>query len=87
MYNIAGGTDQTNKELTSLILQAFDFGEEMVQPVADRLGHDRRYSVNWNKINRELGYRPTKSLENSLDDVITWYRNNETWWRPLKDKR
>jgi dTDP-glucose 4,6-dehydratase len=87
IYNIGGGTELTNKELTSLILQAFDFGEEMVQPVADRLGHDRRYSVNWNKINRELGYRPTKSLENSLDDVITWYRNNETWWRPLKDKR
>ena len=84
IYNIGGGTELTNRELTTLILDAFDHGEEMVLPVADRLGHDRRYSVDWSKINRELGYSPTKSLENSLDDVIAWYRNNEAWWRPLK---
>jgi len=84
IYNIGGGTELTNRELTTLILQAFNCGEEMVQPVADRLGHDRRYSVDWNKIHRELGYSPTKSLENSLDDVIGWYRNNEAWWRSLK---
>jgi dTDP-glucose 4,6-dehydratase len=84
IYNIGGGTELTNRELTTLILHAFDHGDEMVQPVADRLGHDRRYSVDWSKINRELGYSPTKSLENSLDDVIAWYRNNEAWWRPLK---
>jgi len=84
IYNIGGGTELTNRELTTLILRAFNCGEEMVQPVADRLGHDRRYSVDWGKINRELGYAPTKSLENSLDDVIAWYRNNESWWRPLK---
>lgn len=84
IYNIGGGTELTNRELTTLILQAFNCGEEMVQPVADRLGHDRRYSVDWDKINRELGYSPSKSLENSLEDVINWYRNNEQWWRPLK---
>jgi dTDP-glucose 4,6-dehydratase len=67
-----------------LILKAFDYGDEMVQPVADRLGHDRRYSVNWSKINRELGYLPTKSLEASLEEVISWYQYNESWWRPLK---
>jgi dTDP-glucose 4,6-dehydratase len=87
IYNIGGGTELTNRELTTLILQAFRCGEEMVLPVADRLGHDRRYSVDWNKIHRELGYSPTKSLENSLDDVIAWYRNNEAWWRPLKDAK
>jgi dTDP-glucose 4,6-dehydratase len=84
IYNIGGGTELTNRELTTLILSAFGYGDEMVQTVADRLGHDRRYSVDWNKINRELGYSPTKSLENSLNDVISWYRNNEAWWRPLK---
>jgi dTDP-glucose 4,6-dehydratase len=84
IYNIGGGTELTNRELTTLILKAFDYGDEMVQPVADRLGHDRRYSVNWSKINRELGYSPTKSLETSLEEVISWYRNNESWWRPLK---
>ena len=87
IYNIGGGTELTNRHLTTLILEAFNCGEEMVQPVADRLGHDRRYSVDWGKINRELGYSPTKSLENSLGDVINWYRNNEPWWRPLKDTK
>jgi len=84
IYNIGGGTELTNRELTTLILRAFNYGEEMVQPVADRLGHDRRYSVDWSKINRELGYTPIKSLDNSLENVIAWYRNNESWWRPLK---
>ena len=84
IYNIGGGTELTNRELTTLILSAFDCGDEMVQPVADRLGHDRRYSVDWTKINRELGYSPIKSLEKSLGEVIAWYRNNEAWWRPLK---
>ncbi len=84
IYNIGGGTELTNRELTTLILKAFNCGDEMVQPVADRLGHDRRYSVNWNKINQELGYVPSKSIEQSLADIIDWYRNNEAWWRPLK---
>ena len=59
----------------------------MVQLVEDRLGHDRRYSVNWQKIHTELGYAPIKTLENSLEEVIHWYRNNESWWRPLKDAK
>lgn len=87
IYNIGGGTELTNRDLTTLILQAFERGEEMVQPVEDRLGHDRRYSVNWQKINAELGYAPTKTLEDSLEEVIHWYRNNESWWRPLKDAK
>jgi dTDP-glucose 4,6-dehydratase len=87
IYNIGGGTELTNRELTSLILSTFGYSDEMVQAVADRLGHDRRYSVNWSKINRELGYSPSKSLENSLGDVVAWYRNNEAWWRPLKAVR
>lgn len=84
IYNIGGGTELTNRELTSLILSEFKCGEEMVQQVADRLGHDRRYSVDWGKIQRELGYSPTKSIQTSLSEVVDWYRRNETWWRPLK---
>lgn len=87
IYNIGGGTELTNRDLTTLILQAFECGEEMVQLVEDRLGHDRRYSVNWQKIHTELGYAPIKTLENSLEEVIHWYRNNESWWRPLKDAK
>jgi dTDP-glucose 4,6-dehydratase len=87
VYNIGGGTELNNRELTSLILSACHVGEELIQPVADRLGHDRRYSVNWSKINRELGYKPTLTLESSIGEIVDWYRANEAWWRPLKVKR
>lgn len=87
VYNIGGGTELTNRQLTSLILDAFECGEEMIQPVADRLGHDRRYSVDWTKIHRELGYSPINTIENSLHHVVNWYRMNESWWRPLKAQK
>lgn len=87
VYNIGGGTELTNRELTTLILSTFGVGDEMIQPVADRLGHDRRYSVDWSKINQELGYKPTKSLESNIGEVVDWYRTHESWWRPLKVKK
>ena len=87
VYNIGGGTELTNRELTFLILSTFGVGEEMIQSVADRLGHDRRYSVDWSKINTELGYQPTKSLESNIAEIANWYRFNESWWRPLKAKK
>jgi len=87
VYNIGGGTELTNRQLTSLILSTFGVGDEMIQPVADRLGHDRRYSVDWSKINQELGYKPTKSLESNIGEVVDWYRTHESWWRPLKVKK
>ena len=87
VYNLGGGTELTNRELTSLILGEFGYDDEMIEPVADRLGHDRRYSVDWTKIHKELGYSPSKSLETNLSEVIDWYRSNEAWWRPLKSKR
>jgi dTDP-glucose 4,6-dehydratase len=87
VYNIGGGTELTNRELTSLILTTFGAGDEMIQPVADRLGHDRRYSVDWSKIKNELGYQPTKSLESNIAEIADWYRSHESWWRPLKVKK
>ena len=87
IYNIGGGTELTNRQLTSLILEEFGYGDEMVEPVADRLGHDRRYSVDWTKIHNELGYSPSKSLKTNLSEIIDWYRSNEAWWRTLKLKR
>jgi dTDP-glucose 4,6-dehydratase len=87
VYNIGGGTELTNRELTSLLLSTFKVGDEMIQPVADRLGHDRRYSVDWSKINNELGYQPTKSLESNIAEIADWYRSHESWWRPLKAKK
>jgi dTDP-glucose 4,6-dehydratase len=87
VYNIGGGTELTNRELTSLLLSTFNVGDEMIQLVADRLGHDRRYSVDWSKINKELGYQPTKSLESNIAEIADWYRSHESWWRPLKVKK
>jgi dTDP-glucose 4,6-dehydratase len=87
VYNIGGGTEFTNRELTSLILSTFGAGDEMIQLVADRPGHDRRYSLDWSKINSELGYKPTTSLDSSIGEVVDWYKSHESWWRPLKDKK
>jgi dTDP-glucose 4,6-dehydratase len=84
IYNVGGGTELTNHQLTMMILEECGFGHEMITSVADRLGHDRRYSVDSSKIQRELGYSPTKTLESSLGEIVTWYRANEAWWRPLK---
>jgi dTDP-glucose 4,6-dehydratase len=57
----------------------------MIEPVEDRLGHDRRYSVDWTKISDELGYRPEVDFAEGLARTVKWYRENEAWWRPIKD--
>jgi len=84
VYNIGGGTELTNKELTGLLLEATGSGWERVQRVPDRLGHDLRYSVDCTKISDELGYRPEVDFRQGLADVITWYRDHRDWWEPLK---
>ena len=85
VYNIGGGTELTNIEITRMILELCNKDEEFINPVADRLGHDRRYSVDWSKSNKELGYTPLHTLANTLPEIIDWYRKNEAWWRPLKN--
>ena len=84
IYNIGGGRELTNRELTDLILRKFARDESSIEYVADRLGHDLRYSVSHKKITRELGYQPKIQFEEGLEQTIEWYKNNESWWRPLK---
>ena len=84
IYNIGGGTELTNLELTHRLLEQFNKGNDFIEPVQDRLGHDRRYSVDWTKIQRELGYTPLRSIEVDLPEIVHWYKSNEQWWRPLK---
>jgi dTDP-glucose 4,6-dehydratase len=86
IYNIGGGTELTNRDLTERLLAAVGVGWDMVRPVPDRKGHDRRYSVDITKISTELGYRPLMSFERGLADVVAWYRDNRSWWEPLKDR-
>jgi dTDP-glucose 4,6-dehydratase len=86
VYNIGGGRELTNNEITSLILEAMRAGESSIEYVEDRKGHDLRYSVDWTKINRELGYEPQVEFEDGLKETINWYRENETWWKPLKNR-
>jgi dTDP-glucose 4,6-dehydratase len=85
IYNIGGGTELTNLELTEQILNLFNKTRNDIEIVPDRLGHDRRYSVDWTKINRELGYTPKHSIQDSLPSLVDWYQKNEWWWRPIKE--
>ncbi|QWZ08103.1 dTDP-glucose 4,6-dehydratase [Nocardioides panacis] len=84
VYNIGGGTELTNKDLTGLLLEATGTGWDLVERVTDRLGHDRRYSVDISKISDELGYQPQVSFEQGLADTVEWYRTRRDWWEPLK---
>jgi dTDP-glucose 4,6-dehydratase len=84
IYNIGGGRELTNRELTELILEKMGHSESSIEYVSDRLGHDLRYSVSHEKISRELGYRPQITFEEGIEETIEWYKRNESWWRPLK---
>jgi dTDP-glucose 4,6-dehydratase len=86
IYNIGGGTELTNEELTTRLLDLCGYSDSMIEPTTDRLGHDRRYSVDWSKIKNELGYEPQMSFDEGLAYTVKWYHDNETWWRPLKDR-
>ncbi len=86
IYNIGGGTELTNRELTERLLAAFGVDESMVERVPDRKAHDRRYSVDITKISTELGYRPLVSFEEGLASTIAWYRENRDWWEQLVDR-
>ncbi|MCX5212376.1 dTDP-glucose 4,6-dehydratase [Kitasatospora sp. NBC_00240] len=86
VYNIGGGTEATNKELTGLLLEAAGAGWDMVEHVEDRKGHDLRYSIDISKIREELGYEPQVRFEDGLAATIAWYRENRDWWEPLKTK-
>ncbi len=86
IYNIGGGTELSNLELTALLLEATGKDWGYVDRVPDRLGHDLRYSVDIAKIQGELGYEPRVPFGTGLADVVQWYRDNRAWWEPLKQR-
>ena len=86
IYNIGGGLELTNLELTKQILGAMNKTESEIEYVQDRKGHDLRYSVDWSKAQNEIGYSPKIKFEDGLLATINWYQDNESWWKPLKTR-
>ncbi len=84
IYNIGGGRELGNLELTRIILKEFGYGEDWIEFVPDRKGHDFRYSVDISKAQMELGYQPSMSFVEGIKETINWYRENWDWWKPLK---
>ncbi len=83
VYNIGGGQELSNLEITDLIVKSMSADSTSIEYVEDRKGHDFRYSVNSEKAKKELGYEPKIDFGTGLRETINWYKNNEQWWRPL----
>lgn len=83
-YCVGGNCEKNNKELTYAILELMDKGEEMIEFVSDRPGHDKRYAIDYSKIKNELGWEPKVSFKEGLKMTIEWYKNNESWWKKIK---
>ncbi|MFZ5862529.1 MAG: dTDP-glucose 4,6-dehydratase [Nitrospirota bacterium] len=83
IYNIGGGNERTNIEITDLILAGLNKPKSLIKPVADRPGHDRRYAISAEKL-AALGFRPRRGFEDAIRATIDWYRTHESWWRPIK---
>jgi dTDP-glucose 4,6-dehydratase len=87
IYNIGGGRELSNLELTNVILNSMGKSDSAIEYVADRIGHDQRYSVNFEKIHKDLGYAPSINFDEGLQNTIDWYLSNEEWWKPLKQQK
>jgi dTDP-glucose 4,6-dehydratase len=82
IYNIGGGEEKTNVEITRLILRALGLGENMIEYVSDRPGHDFRYSLDCSKL-KNMGWKPEYGFEQAMDITVKWYRENRPWWEKL----
>jgi len=84
-YCIGGMTkDVNNLEVVKKVLKILGQGEEMIEHVKDRPGHDRRYAVDWTKAEKELGYKPESDFDTYLEKTVKWYQNNQSWWQNVK---
>jgi dTDP-glucose 4,6-dehydratase len=85
IYNIGAGNEVPNRVLTDTILELLGHDESMIEYVEDRLGHDRRYSIDTAKV-QALGWTPRRDFREELADTVAWYRDNRWWWEPLKQR-
>lgn len=83
VYNIGAGNEITNRDLTTRLLTLLGADESRIDHVTDRLGHDRRYSIDTSKA-QALGWKPSRTLDEALDATVGWYRDNRSWWEPLR---
>jgi len=83
-YCLGGGNELANYEITKIILAEFGLGEEMIEYVKDRPGHDLRYAIDISKAEKELGWRPETDFKAGIKKTIRWYRDNKDWWKSLK---
>ena len=83
IYNIGGGNEITNRELTERLLELCGRDESAIDHVEDRLGHDRRYSIDCSKL-AAIGWEPAQDFAEGLEKTVGWYRENREWWQPLK---
>lgn len=83
IYNIGGGNEKANLEVTNAVLALLRKPKSLITHVADRPGHDRRYAIESAKI-KKLGWKPSRRFEDALASTVGWYKDNEWWWRPLK---
>lgn len=83
IYNIGGNNEWYNIDIVKLILKLLGKGEDLIQYVKDRPGHDRRYAIDSKKITTQLGWKPSHDFENGIQETIKWYAANEQWWRKV----
>ena len=85
VYNITAYEEISNKMIVEKILDIMDVSHEMIEFVPDRPGHDKRYSIDSSKIEKEIGWKPKYAFDNALQETVTWYLENKQWWMPLID--
>ena len=86
VYNVGGGEELTNLEVVNILLEVLGKDMSSIEYVADRQGHDFRYSVNWQKLKKETGFHPKNTFSEGIAATITWYSENTSWWLPLLSK-
>ncbi len=85
-YCVGGDSEKTNLEITNKILELLGMGEDMIEHVADRPGHDRRYSIDFSKIKRELGWTPQTDFDSGMQKTVRWYQEHREWWQRVKSR-
>jgi len=86
IYNVGGNNEWKNIDIAKELVKIMGMGEDKIEFVTDRLGHDLRYAIDATRIRKELGWEPKYTFDTGLPETVKWYKENESWWKPLKDR-